>query len=84
MGCPDVKTCPIASGKKTCSHWLPFQIVERTQAGEVARVREDCAINWLPIFMYDNNVKLEGIQKPTEQTRNLLNDAMNKTKRIAR
>ena len=84
MSCPDLKTCPLASGKKSCSHWLTFHVVERTQMGEVARAREDCAINWVPIFMYDNNAKLEGIQKPTEQTRNLLDQAMNRTKRIAR
>lgn len=83
MPCPDIKTCGLASGKKSCNHWLSFQVAER--GTEVINVREDCTFNWLSIFLYDSNVKLLGIQQPTEQTRNLLDAAVNqRTKRIAR
>lgn len=82
MPCPDLKTCVLATAEDHCNHWLSFQVEDRSQGTPFARLREDCAINWLAHFLYDSNVKLIGIQQPVEQTRNVLLDAAQKRKRI--
>lgn len=78
MGCPDLKTCVLATAEDHCSHWMSFSV---TQEGK-HRLREDCAINWLAHFLYDSNVKLEGIQQPTEQTRNILLNATQTQRKV--
>lgn len=82
MPCPDLKTCVLATGEEACSHWMAFQVQERDSLNPSARLREDCALNWLAIFLYDSNVKLLGIQAPVEQTRNVLLDAAQKRRKI--